>query len=278
MTNHIYHEIKKLNRFKYLKMAGILFLISITMIILGATLDAGLSFIPVLFITGFVLFFVEFGFLIAFAVKATKSENRVKEMIIDGFWQKRIETWTYEHSNSFSVTSKNMQDSRYLTHPMIPQYATEHFYYTLSDITRDLHLHALRYTHQVSTGKGTSQSIDFSGYLILTKLNISSDLYVRKWDLSEKMKGFFMVPKPETIDENTAINGPFDQEMKLLRKKLLSLGFKDVIFLEQNGFLTILCEEMKLIPKVTKQIDENDERHKKHLLKLVQVISSIDLT
>lgn len=158
---------------------------------------------------------------------------------------------------------------------MIPNYASEQFYYSLSNTDRNLDVHALRYSHQVSTGKGTSQVTDFSGFMIKTQIAAESNLYIRKWDLSEKIRSTFNVLKPDRIEDGVGINGTFDQPLKQLRDSLLALGFKDVVFIEQEGFTTVLCEDFKIMPKVTKKEDENKERHKAHVLRLCQVTSLI---
>jgi|GEM_PF-4768044 hypothetical protein len=275
MQESMYQEIKKLHRFRYLKVSLILFILSIMLIILGVTLDQELSFIPFIFISAFALFFLEFGFLIAFAVAAGKNEGRIQRIIIESFWQKKLDMWTYEHDDTFQISNKKDLDRKFLTHPMIPGYATEQFYYTLTNTSHDLKLHALRYTHQVSTGKGTSQAIDFSGYFIQTKEPVSSDLYVRKWDINEKLKVFFMTQKPDLIEDGVGINGTFDETMKLLRKSLFDLGYKDVILLEQDGLLTILCEASRVIPKVMKDQVENEKLHKAHILNLVKTMDYV---
>jgi hypothetical protein len=85
-----------------------------------------------------------------------------------------------------------------------------------------------------------------------------------------------MTQKPDLIDLNTGINGPFDDGMKMLRDHILRLGFKDVIFLEQHGMLTILCEEFRLMPKIIKDKNANEEIHQSHIIKLIHVLDLIE--
>lgn len=275
-VQEIKKSLSKVDRFKSFKQAGRILLIGFIIILIGGLLfnEELLDYQPIVILTGFGLFFLGFIFIFIGFFNVSKKQQAFLNIIYNDIWKPYIQEVSFSTSANYFLQTENTNTERTITHPIIPSYAGETFYFSLKK-DQYMSLDAIQYSHTTSTGERTSTYIDFIGFAIQTEIEVDSNLLVRK---HAPIANFFKSGlKRFSVDQEIDgydITGNFTPELDVLKRNILNLGFKEIMFISEKGKLMILIPEFKIHGnlKMKDSLLDDAKTHVKRLIQLLEML------
>lgn len=275
-VQEIKKSLSKVDRFKSFKQAGRILLIGFIIILIGGLLfnEELLDYQPIVILTGFGLFFLGFIFIFIGFFNVSKKQQAFLNIIYNDIWKPYIQEVSFSTSANYFLQTENTNTERTITHPIIPSYAGETFYFSLKK-DQYMSLDAIQYSHTTSTGERTSTYIDFIGFAIQTEIEVDSNLLVRKHTpianfFKSGLKRFSVDQEIDGYD----ITGNFTPELDVLKRNILNLGFKEIMFISEKGKLMILIPEFKIHGnlKMKDSLLDDAKTHVKRLIQLLEML------
>lgn len=264
-------DVKTLNRFKYLKLGGLLLSMSIISFILAIITGietnepVALAFMVVGFVSFFAIFISAFAFLITFG----KKDLSYRTLLLDGLWQPLLEQMTFDRNETYAIDAIETEtDHKVLTPPVVPDHSHQHTMFTICEQRSDQCVYAVTFTHQ--TGNRNGSTTDFIGFVITKPLFDPTSVHIRKDTvlsrLTERLSG---AAKPDDIIDGYAINGSVTPRINEIVKTLKSHAFDHFHVFAEGKQVTIAINDPKPLPRLLKTKDQTLETHKDKLQKIL---------
>ena len=270
-ANHFIREYRRIDRFKWIRRALISFVTGIVMIIIGAILGSS-SIAPVFILSGFGLIFLAFGFVFVFMLKEKSTSEAFYRLLKNQLWTPILAMT--EPLRSITITDAWEPEGAFLTAWVAPRGVTKNVYYSLE--VAPVKLSAIKIAHTVSTGKGTSQSVDFYGYIL--QVNAPD---VTRFRLKTDRTPGWVKPLKEKIrpdhDGSEDYHAEGDYQAWLTKGDALkALGYDWVAMEADAGTLNIALHVWRLYPKITKQKGSLVAAHQTHLMNLKTLCDTVN--
>lgn len=251
------------------------FFTGLAIIVIGAVTN-----ITFLIPFGFIFFFVFFGFIIVAAIKSSKNAPKKRQLIFEKAWRPLV-------ASTKSLSDLELMDDEALKNVTLKGRLIDEL--SSKSTARDVQyafrmnedlLYYIYYYHVVSTGKGSSNSVDFKGFYYQANTQLEGTLLIKK-DLPKLIRNIKHKIQNETDNDGSEkykIEGSLQPFALEIIDRFEGLGFNTIALSVKNGVLEVALDQFYPFPKVTKNASETMKNHQDYLLKSKQILEAINQT
>lgn len=270
-AEHFIREYRRIDRFKWIRRALISFVTGIVMITTGAILGSS-NIAPVFILSGFGLLFLAFAFVFVYMLKEKSTSEAFYTLIKHRLWTPILAMT--EPLRSIKFTDAWEPEGAFLSAWVAPRGVTKDVYYSLK--AASVKLSAIKIAHTVSTGKGTSQSVDFYGYVL--QVNAPN---VNRFRLKTDRTPGWVKPLKEKIrpddDASEDYHAEGDYQAWLAKADALkALGYDWIAMEADDNVLNIALHVWRVYPKISKQKGALVAAHQTHLMNLKTLCDTVE--
>lgn len=259
------------DRFKGVRRDLISFFVGVALITVGAILGTALA--PIIILSGFASLCIAFGFLVGAVIKSSRTETAYYQLLKEELWMPILNMTDPLKAVGLSGEAPPFND--FLLGFVCQKGSISQVYYTLT--YKQVSLTALMVSHTTSTGQGSSQTVDFRGYVLKRPTSLVESFRVKK-DRTPK----WVKPLKDTIQPDTDGSDEFHVEgspplnWEAFMQEWDSLRFKHGAWGISGGMTYLALSEFKVIPKIIRRPGTLVATHQAHLMKLYTVMKTFD--